>query len=72
MKTQTKENKFKYKKDRNKLNHLIRIRSKKRYYKKKFEQTQNNIKETWKIINKNGEKKKLPDTFNHDKNLRKK
>lgn len=63
------ENKSKYKQYRNKLHHLIRI-SKKRYYKEKFEQTKNNIRQTWsiinEIINKQKTRKNLPKAFRYN------
>ena len=54
------------------MSHIVRI-SKKRYYKEKFEQSHNNIKQTWKIIdkviNEKSTKRKLPNafTYNNDK-----
>ena len=43
-------NKAKYSKYRNKLNHILRI-AKKNYFSRKFQETQNDSKSTWSIIN---------------------
>ena len=66
LKNPTAESKFKYKQYRNKLHHLLRI-VKRIHHKNKFEQTKNNIRQTWivinEIINKRKTNRTLPETF---------
>ncbi|CAH3034171.1 unnamed protein product, partial [Porites lobata] len=63
---------LKYKRYRNKLNHLIKI-AKRKYYDTKFEKAKNNLKETWKlindVINKPSRKAALPNSFFSDGKL---
>ena len=61
-----------YKTCRNKFNNMKRL-AKKLYYKSKFEESQGNIRQTWKLINeitnKNKPSSDLPDNFMKDGNI---
>ena len=61
-----------YKTCRNKFNNMKRL-AKKSYYKSKFEESQGNIRQTWKLINeitnKNKPSSDLPDNFMKDGNI---
>lgn len=61
-----------YKTSRNKFNKTKRL-AKKSYYKGKFQESQGNIRQTWKLINEITNKKKqssdLPDNFMKDGNV---
>ena len=61
-----------YKTCRNKFNNMKRI-AKKSYYKSKFQESQGNIRQTWKLINeitnKNKPSSELPDNFMKDDNI---
>ena len=62
-------NETRYKKYKNKLNHLLKI-SKRNHYDDKFENAKGNLKQTWKIlneiINKRKTRSKMPSTFIHN------
>ena len=61
-------NKKKFATYRNKLNHLLRL-SKKHYIEKKIKESENNMKETWKIINSLLNKSKDNNTKDTDYNI---
>ena len=62
-------NETRYKKYKNKLNHLLKI-SKRNHYDDKLENAKGNLKQTWKIlneiINKRKTRSKMPSTFIHN------
>lgn len=60
-------NSAKYKKYRNKHNHLLRI-SKKIYFSNKFKEHSNNIKSTWKVINQLMNKRKASTLYSSEFN----
>ena len=59
-------NELRYKRYKNKLNHVLRI-AKKKYYSEKFEDSKNDITSTWKtineLLNKTKTRSKLPTSF---------